>query len=211
MSTLRFMLRQKQYIEHRIKLLIYARLLNYVGNRVSIHPTVTINWPEHIYISDDCHLYRGVYLNARTSQKIGIWLGKGVKIHEYSYIDPYGGYIHLDDFVGIGQHCVIAGHGGLDVGKYTMIAGLTYVVPANHLTARKDVPYVHQGETREGIKIGNNVWIGAGCVITDGVTIGDNTVVGAGSIVTKDIPANVIAVGVPAKPVRRLNGEQDHA
>ncbi|HIT90210.1 MAG TPA: sugar O-acetyltransferase [Candidatus Merdenecus merdavium] len=58
------------------------------------------------------------------------------------------------------------------------------------------------------VKIGNNVWIGAGVVVLPGVTIGDNTVIGAGSIVTKDIPANVVAVGNPCKVLRSI-GEHD--
>lgn len=55
------------------------------------------------------------------------------------------------------------------------------------------------------VRIGNNVWIGAGAVILPGVTIGDNSVIGAGSIVTKDIPANVVAVGNPCRVLREIN------
>lgn len=58
------------------------------------------------------------------------------------------------------------------------------------------------------VKIGDNVWIGAGAVIMPGVTIGDNTVIGAGSVVTKDIPANVVAVGNPCRVLREI-GERD--
>lgn len=54
------------------------------------------------------------------------------------------------------------------------------------------------------VKIGNNVWIGAGVHINQGVTIGDNTIIGSGSVVTKDIPANVIAAGVPCKVIRKI-------
>jgi Acetyltransferase (isoleucine patch superfamily) len=54
------------------------------------------------------------------------------------------------------------------------------------------------------VKIGNNVWIGAGVNINQGVTIGDNTIIGSGSVVTKDIPANVIAAGVPCKVIREI-------
>jgi len=186
------------------KLFVSRKVLSHVGKAVYIHPTVTFNWPEKIYISDECKLYQGVILNARSSRDIGIHLGKGVKIHEYSYVDPYGGYIELDDYVGIGHHCIIGGHGGLRVGKYTMISGLTYIVPANHLFERQDIPYVLQGESRQGIVIGNNVWIGAGCVILDGVSIGDNAVIGAGAVVSESIPANVLALGVPARVIRKL-------
>ena len=55
------------------------------------------------------------------------------------------------------------------------------------------------------VRIGNNVWIGAGAVILPGVTIGDNSVIGAGSIVTKDIPADVVAVGNPCRVLREIN------
>ena len=58
------------------------------------------------------------------------------------------------------------------------------------------------------IRIGNNVWLGAGVIVMPGVTIGDNSVIGAGSVVTKDIPSGVVAYGVPCKVVREI-GEHD--
>ncbi|KAH7723996.1 hypothetical protein AAVH_08434 [Aphelenchoides avenae] len=59
------------------------------------------------------------------------------------------------------------------------------------------------------VKICNNCWIGAGVNILPGVTIGEGCVIGAGSVVTKDIPANSLAVGVPAKVVKKLNDEAE--
>ncbi len=54
------------------------------------------------------------------------------------------------------------------------------------------------------VRIGSNVWIGAGAVILPGVTIGDDTVVGAGSVVTKDLPAGVVAAGCPCRVLRPI-------
>jgi maltose O-acetyltransferase len=54
------------------------------------------------------------------------------------------------------------------------------------------------------IVIGDNVWLGGGVIVCPGVTIGDNTVVGAGAVVTRDLPANVVAVGNPARVVREI-------
>ena len=54
------------------------------------------------------------------------------------------------------------------------------------------------------IRIGRRVWIGANVVITKGVTIGDNSVIAAGAVVTRDIPANVVAGGVPAKVIKEI-------
>ncbi|ESP95923.1 MULTISPECIES: sugar O-acetyltransferase [Streptomyces] len=59
-------------------------------------------------------------------------------------------------------------------------------------------------EAAEPITIGDNVWLGGGVIVCPGVTIGENTVVGAGAVVTKDLPANVVAVGNPARIVREI-------
>ncbi|MEU2597827.1 sugar O-acetyltransferase [Streptomyces hirsutus] len=59
-------------------------------------------------------------------------------------------------------------------------------------------------EAAQPITIGDNVWIGGGAIVLAGVTIGDNSVIGAGAVVTKDVPANVVAVGNPARPVRDI-------
>lgn len=184
-----------------------AAELKYLGSNVDIDfDTVFVN-PSKISISDESRIFKGVYMKSRALETHGIRIGRGVKIHEYTYIDDYGGEIFLDDYCGIGQHCVIGGHGKLYVGKYSMIAGLTYIVPANHVFKSMESPYVKQGETKKGVYIGDNVWIGSGCVILDGVKIGDNAVIGAGSVVSKSIPANTLAFGIPAKPVRKLHSE----
>ena len=59
-------------------------------------------------------------------------------------------------------------------------------------------------EAAKPIVIGKNVWLGSGCIVLAGVTIGDNSVIGAGAVVTKDIPANVMAVGNPARVVKNI-------
>ena len=56
--------------------------------------------------------------------------------------------------------------------------------------------------------IGNNVWIGSGANILPGVSIGDNSIIGAGSVVIKDIPANSVAVGIPAKVIKNLDDKK---
>ena len=59
-------------------------------------------------------------------------------------------------------------------------------------------------EAAQPIVIGDNVWLGGGVIVLPGVTIGENSVIGAGAVVTKDIPANVVAVGNPARVLRSI-------
>ena len=62
-------------------------------------------------------------------------------------------------------------------------------------------------ESAAPITIGDNVWLGGGAIVCPGVTIGENTAVGAGSVVTRNLPPNILAVGVPARVVRKLPSE----
>lgn len=178
------------------------------GAKVDIHLGATIANPGRVHLGEGCRIYKGAVLNVRENPSSMISLGREVKVHEYSLLDTYGGSIEMDDFSGVGHHCVLGGHGRLKVGKHSMISGLTYIVPANHNFADPSRPYREQGETMKGIVIGENVWIGASCVILDGVTIGDNSVVGAGSVVTRSVPPMTLSVGVPARVVKRFTGSR---
>ncbi|MFY7068230.1 sugar O-acetyltransferase [Nocardiopsis changdeensis] len=62
-------------------------------------------------------------------------------------------------------------------------------------------------EAAEPITIGDNVWLGGGVIVCPGVSIGENTVVGAGAVVSRDLPANVVAVGNPARVIREIDPE----
>lgn len=69
----------------------------------------------------------------------------------------------------------------------------------NHEIAK---PIIEQGNTSNDIIIGDNIWIGHGAYIMPGVTIGNNSIIGTKAVVTKDIPANSVAVGIPAKVIK---------
>jgi acetyltransferase-like isoleucine patch superfamily enzyme len=130
-----------------------------------------------------------------------ILISDGVTISDGVILATYGGAIEIEANAYIGPYCVLYGHGGLAIGRNTMIGAHTVIVPANHGFARIDVPMNMQPLTQKGINIGEDVWIGAGCQVLDGVRIGNGAVIGAGSVVTKDIEAYGIARGVPATVV----------
>jgi acetyltransferase-like isoleucine patch superfamily enzyme len=79
------------------------------------------------------------------------------------------------------------------------------VTDADHRFDDPDLPITWQGFNLRGpVRIGDNCWFGANCVVTGGVTIGDRTVVGANSVVTKDLPSGVVAAGAPAKVIKEI-------
>lgn len=130
-------------------------------------------------------------------------LGEFCSIRSGAVLSPQGGLIKLGDGVGVNFYTILYGHGGLDVGSNVRFAAHGVVVPANHGISRCDLPITKQPLVKKGIRIGSDVWIGAGCVILDGVEIGDGVVVGAGSVVASSIGSYVVAVGVPAQVLRK--------
>jgi acetyltransferase-like isoleucine patch superfamily enzyme len=101
--------------------------------------------------------------------------------------------------------CYLEGEGGLSIGSDVSIAhGVTIMTTEHDYDVSKgkmrDAPV-----KRAPVSIGDDVWIGAGVKILAGVTIGDHVVVGAGAVVTRDIPSNSLAVGVPARVIKRLD------
>ncbi len=114
----------------------------------------------------------------------------------------YGGFIKIGKNCSINPYTILYGHGGLTIGDNVLIAGHCLIIPANHNFSNPDIPTNQQGETRKGIVIKDNVWLGSGVKILDGVTIGSGAIVAAGAVVSKDVEPNTIVGGVPAKKIK---------
>lgn len=151
-------------------------------------------------------LGRGVYISEGVriiSERTGsIRIGNNSKVGTMSIIEDRGGAISIGSNTSINSFSVLYGHGGLSIGDDCIFATGLVVVPANHLFKDTNKLIRLQGETKQGVRIGNNVWLGARVTILDGVTIGDGAVVGAGAVVTRSVPAMTVVAGVPARIVR---------
>jgi maltose O-acetyltransferase len=117
-------------------------------------------------------------------------------------------YCDLGYQIHIGERCFINfGLVALDVARITIGDDAQLGPNVQLLTPTHPVDpalRLAKWESAAPISIGNNAWLGGGVIVLPGVTIGDNTVVGAGSVVTADLPANVVAVGNPARVIRQL-------
>lgn len=178
----------------------------------------------NICLSEDCIIYPRVILCAgylefrdfsphRIRKGYGtgsIAIGSRTVIHTNAIVATYGGSIKIGENVSINPYSVLYGHGGLSIGDNTRIATGVTIIPANHVFSDCNKPICQQGLTQLGIKVADDVWIGANCCLLDGITIGTGAVIGAGSVVTKSIPGNEVWAGNPAKFLRQRSTDYLH-
>ena len=111
-----------------------------------------------------------------------------------------GKNITLGKNVFINAGCKFQDQGGITIGDGCLIGHNVIITTLNHIPQ----PSKRQSLIPKPVKIGKNVWMGAGVIILPGVTIGDSAIIGAGSIVVKDIPSNAVAVGNPCKVIKYI-------
>ena len=130
------------------------------------------------------------------------------EIGENCYIEPplhanWGKYTHFGNNVYANFNLTLVDDTDIFVGDNVMFGPNVIIATAGHPV---DPPLREKvAQFNIPVRIGKNVWIGAGAIVLPGVTIGDHSVIGAGSVVTKDIPPNVVAVGNPCRVLREIN------
>jgi acetyltransferase-like isoleucine patch superfamily enzyme len=129
-------------------------------------------------------------------------------VHKHVIVSPWGGHIKIGPNCTVNPYSILYGHGGLEIGEGVRIAARTTIIPANHNYDDPEVPIRKQGLTREGIQIGDDVWIGANCTILDDVEIGNGAVIAAGSVVTESVQEYAIVAGIPAEQIGDRRGNR---
>lgn len=133
-----------------------------------------------------------------------IRIGRGTRISSFVQVKASYGPVEIGSNVAIAIGCFIgAGEGGVTIGDDCLLGPNVSVLANTYRLNRLDVPIRVQGMVSKGIRIANNVWLGAGTVVLDGAEIGEGVVVAAHSVVTGALPANTVAEGNPAKVVFR--------
>lgn len=189
----------------------YRLILNMRG-WAAIENDVRLRFANHIHLENGVYLDQNTYLHACPN---GIRIGQntiimyGAVLHVYNFRDiPHSGiWIGKDSL--IGEYTVIRGQGGVHIGDRVYTSPYTQIIAVNHIFVDPEVPFVDQGITAEGIHIEDDVWLGAGAVITDGVRVGKGAVVAAGAVVTNDVPPNTVVGGVPARIIKTITEKKE--
>lgn len=181
----------------------YKRKLKYMGENVYIGVGVKIENPELITIEDNVKICDGVTLIARPESEIII--GKNTVINDRVYLDTEqkGGYIHVENDVYIGTGTTLFGHRGLEIGDHVLMAQNITLTPYSHKFSDPETNIIKQGGHSKKVVIGRDSYIGMGVCIMYSGDIGEGSVIAAGAVVVKPIPPYSVAVGCPARVIKR--------
>ena len=131
-----------------------------------------------------------------------VWLGHGTKIRCHE------GVVEIGAKTVLGQECTISAYRRVRIGEQCVIADRAMFIDFDHGVVEVERPIRSQGIYSREVEVGSNVWIGYGACILRGVRVGDNAIVGTNSVVTKDVPANAVVAGIPARIIRMRNAPE---
>jgi maltose O-acetyltransferase len=131
--------------------------------------------------------------------------GEGVHIRPPFHLE-YGTRVSIGAGTFFNYDCLMLDVAPVTIGAACQVASRVQFITATHPLDPE--PRRIGWESAKPIVLGDNVWLSSGVIVCPGVTIGDHTVVGAGAVVTRDLPAGVLATGVPARALREI-GERD--
>ena len=187
---------------------LYRPLFRKVGRKVLFGRNITLRQPHKIEIGNNTIIDDYCQLIVVGENSYGIVLGDNIIINQNSRFknDGFGdGYLEIGDNTMINYNTSISYGDHVKIGKNVLIGAYSFIIGAlTHRFDRIDIPIIAQEkESKGGIIIEDNVWIGAGVYVLNGVKIGRDSIIGVGAVVTKNIPEFSIAVGVPARVIKK--------
>jgi len=124
------------------------------------------------------------------------WIGDDTKIRVHE------GSVAIGSKTVMGQECTISAYQHVSIGRECIVADRVMLIDFDHGVVEIERPIRLQGIYKRDVHVGHNVWIGYGACVLRGVTVGDNAIVGTSAVVTRDVPANAVVGGIPARVIR---------
>jgi acetyltransferase-like isoleucine patch superfamily enzyme len=159
-----------------------------------------LRWRGRLQTDGLCFVGPGVTLEIGREAVVRLgrwcWIGHGTKIRAHE------GVVQIGAKSVLGQECTISAFQHVSIGRECVVADRVMLIDFDHGVVEVERPIRLQGIYKRDVDVGHNCWIGYGACILRGVTIGDNSIVGTSTVVTKDLPANSVSCGAPARVVR---------
>lgn len=177
------------------------------GSHLFMGAGVRIRHPQLISLGRSVIIEDHVTIDALSQN--GVQLGDNVTIGRFSTIQctgvirALGVGLTIGNNSAIGAYSYIGAQGGVEIGSSVIMGPRVSIHAENHRYDNDELEIRLQGESRQGITIGDDCWIGAGSTVLDGVQIEKGCVVAAGSVVTRNVPAYSVIAGVPALEVKK--------
>jgi acetyltransferase-like isoleucine patch superfamily enzyme len=179
----------------------YARLLwRYLWRRFLTPAGWRWETDGPVFFGKDLQIQIGVRGKVRFGRFV--WIGDGTKIRCHE------GEVEIGKKTVLGQECTISAYKRIRIGEQCVIADRAMFIDFDHGVVEVERPIRVQGIYMRPVEVGSNVWIGYGACVLRGVRVGDNSILGTNSVVTKDVPANAVVGGVPAKVLRMRDEPQ---
>lgn len=168
---------------------------------------VKIQCPKKLILGNNVKLHENVYIDALSREGViledNVVIGRNSRIECTGSLNFVGKGIKIGSHTSFGSDCFFGAAGGIEIGNNVISGQNVRFHSENHKYEDNNLLIREQGVTHEGIKIGNNCWIGAGAVFLDGSEVNDGTVIAANSVVTKKFPKDVVIGGVPARIISK--------
>ena len=159
-----------------------------------------LRWRGRLVTDGLCFIAPGVQFEIGRDARVVLgrwsWIGHGTKIRAHE------GEVVIGAKSVLGQECTISAFQHVSIGRECIVADRVMLIDFDHGVVEVERPIRLQGIYKRDVRIGHNVWIGYGACFLRGVVVGDNAIVGTSSVVTKDVPANAVVGGAPAKLIR---------
>ncbi len=195
-----------QRILAQLRGLYHQLWLQQSGGNFFLGRAVHLRHPQLIRIGQAVIIEDNVTIDALSVN--GISLGNNVTIAKFTTIQctgvirNLGQGLQIGDNSAVGAYSFIGAQGGIKIGSNVIIGPRVSFHAENHLYSDPNTPIRLQGESRQGIIVEDDCWIGAGSIILDGVHISQGSIIAAGSVVTKNIPPHSVMAGVPARLIK---------
>jgi acetyltransferase-like isoleucine patch superfamily enzyme len=159
-----------------------------------------LRWRGRLVTDGICFICPGVKLEIGPDATLHIgrwaWIGHGSKIRVHE------GEVRIGAKTVMGQECTISAYQHVSIGRECIIADRAMLIDFDHGVVEVERPIRVQGIYKRDVKVGSNVWLGYGACVLRGVSIGENAIVGTNAVVTRDVPADAVVGGIPAKVIR---------